>query len=82
MKFTATQLVFLMTKMEITDDFIAEAEVFKAPKSTKKTVIPDNEKCSKIKKNGSQCVYRAKCDGLCGRHKIAPSDVIVDSNSD
>lgn len=81
MKFTATQLAFLMTKMEITDDFIAEAEVFKAPKSPKK-VIPDDEKCSKIKKNGSRCVYRAKCDGLCGRHKIAPSDIIVDSNSD
>jgi hypothetical protein len=68
-----------MTKMEITDDFIAEASEFKVkrvyPKKGKVAVENgENVKCSKIKKNGECCVYKAKVGGFCGKH--APKSVV------
>ena len=81
-----------MTKMEITDDFIAEASEFKVKRKIvkkEKVVVENggNVKCSKVKKNGECCVYKAKVGGFCGKHTpksvvSALSDEFVGTSSD
>jgi Family of unknown function (DUF5763) len=75
MKFTASQLEFLMTKLTVAD--IEEAAVFKPTKK----VVALEDKCFKLKKDGSQCSRRAKVDGLCSAHdttKLLVKNVVPD----
>ncbi len=91
MKFTAAQLAFLMTKMDINDDFITEAAAFKVkrkPKTNVEKVVDETVKCSKVKKNGQCCTYKAKTNGLCGKHapkyvvSALSDEVVSDTSSD
>jgi len=85
MKFSAAQLEFLMTKLSTADieeiqlEFlmstadIEEALVFKPAKK----VVALEDKCFKIKKDGSQCSRAAKVNGLCSAHDTTRVKVVV-----
>lgn len=78
MKFTETQLAFLMTKITVDESFISEASVFKVKRKPRTVKVQENVvKCSKVKKNGECCVYNAKVDGLCGKHSPKTSSEVV-----
>ena len=78
MKFSATQLEFLMTKLNMSEtEFIEEALVFKPAKK----VVELEDRCFKLKKDGSQCSRRAKVNGLCSAHdttKLRVKNVVPD----
>lgn len=72
MKFTASQLEFLMTKLTISlDDFVKEAEAYKPIKKTPvRKELKDEDRCASIKKDGARCSYKSKVNGMCARHKL------------
>jgi hypothetical protein len=85
MKFSASQIQFLMTKMTISDidAFNVEASQF-VPEKIKKTrvikpVAPE-DLCSASKKDGNPCCNKKKANGLCGRHlpKLTPLPSALD----
>ena len=70
MKFTASQLEFLMTKLTVSDDFITEAALFKPTrKPIVRKVYPLEECCNVLKKDGNPCSRQGKFDGKCGSHR-------------
>ena len=72
MKFTASQLEFLMTKLTISlDEFVKEAEAYKPSKKTPvRKEISVEIRCQSLKKDGSRCTYKSKQDGMCMRHQL------------
>jgi hypothetical protein len=79
MKFSASQIEFLMTKMTISDidQFNAEASSF-VPSKPKRTRVAKEagEKviCSAVTKKGEACKNAVKRDGLCNRHCPKPAE--------
>jgi hypothetical protein len=73
MKFSVSQIQFLMTKMTISDvdAFNVEASQFVPVKPKKTRVVKPvspGDLCVALKKDGNACCNKKKVGDLCGRH--------------